>query len=121
MELALVDCLAFCCIYIDDILVFSSNPEAHVNDKLANYVILHVPLPSDKFVVHVDSSHLGIGAVLNVLREDQELQVAFFSSKIGDAQKNYSATEFEVYGVLRAVKHYHYYLVNQLFTVVADH
>ena len=80
--------------------------------KLANYVILHVLPPSDKFVVHVDSSHLGIGAELNVLREDQELPVAFFLSKIGDAQKEYSATELEVYGVLCAVKHWDYYLVN---------
>ena len=59
--------------------------------------------------------------MLNVPREDQELPVAFFSSKIGEAQKNYSATELEAYGVLCAVKHWDYYLVNQSFTVVTDH
>ena len=43
---------------------------------------LTLPLPSDEFVLQTDASGVGLGAVLGVSRDGEELPVAFYSRKL---------------------------------------
>ncbi len=63
--------------------------------SLCNHCVLCVPCANDSFQLHTDTSRVGIGAVLNVLREGQDRPVAFFSRQLRDVECRYSATELE--------------------------
>ena len=88
---------------------------------LCYHVMLHVPVISDVFVVHTDDSGLGLGGVLNVIRNGNTLPVSFFSRQLRDAEHQYSATELEAQTVLATVSHFYHYLYGTHFTVVTDH
>ena len=89
--------------------------------SLCYRVMLHVPAISDVFVVHTDASGLGLGGVLNVIRNGNTLPVSFFSTQLRDAERRYSATKLEAQAVLATVSHFYYYLYGTHFTVVTDH
>ena len=42
--------------------------------KLCNFCLLTIPLSTDTYTLHTDSSLLGLGAVLNVSRDGKEKQ-----------------------------------------------
>ncbi len=92
-----------------------------LRSKLCNHVILTVPNVCDCFRVQTDASYLGLGAVLNVIRDNEELPIGFFSRQLRGAEKRYSATELEALGVVEALKHWTHLLYGQKFTVVTDH
>jgi len=50
--------------------------------SLCDYVVLKVPLPKDDLSLHTDASSRGIGAVLNVCMDGEELPAAFFSHQL---------------------------------------
>ena len=54
---------------------------------------LTIPMPEDTYIVYTDASYIGIGGVLSVSREGQELPVAFFSRQLRSSEKNYSSSE----------------------------
>jgi len=62
----------------------------HVLRKsLCDHCILTIPCLSDVYEMHTDASGIGIGAVLNVLRDSKEHPVAFFSRQLrGPEKKN---------------------------------
>ncbi len=89
--------------------------------SLCEFSVLNVPVSSDVFVLHTDASGRGVGAVLNIIRDDREVPVAFYSKQLRGAEVRYSATELEALAVVKAVTHFLPYLYGRHFTVVTDH
>ena len=54
---------------------------------LCSACTLHIPSPSDKFVLQTDASYAGIGGCLSVMRDGAELPVAFYSRKLRDPRQ----------------------------------
>ncbi len=78
--------------------------------SLCKRVVLYVPLLTDEFCLYTDASGVGIGACLHVVREGDELPVAFFSRQLRGAEKRYSVTELESLAIVAVVAHFNVYL-----------
>lgn len=84
--------------------------------------VLAPPDFSKQFYLQTDASARGIGAVL--AQKDEQTKdhpVAYFSRKLADRERNYSATELEGLAVVAACRHFLPYLLGHEFTVVTDH
>lgn len=88
---------------------------------LCDVSMLHVPLQDDIFNLETDASGLGLGAVLNVVREEQSLPVAYFSRQLRGPEQRYSATELEGLALYEAIRHFAHYLYGHTFMVYTDH
>ena len=75
----------------------------------------------DVFELHTDASGQGIGSVLNVIRQNSVLPVAFHSRQLRGAERRYSATELEALAVCEAIKHFSHFPYGASFTVLTDH
>ena len=89
--------------------------------SLSNSVTLYVPSLSDTFTLSTDTSGAGLGACLHVIRDYEQLPVAFYSRQLRGAEKKYTITELESLAIVCAVKHFEYYLYGSTFTVYTDH
>lgn len=90
-------------------------------NALCDSSMLFIPNSSDDFVLQTDASGHGIGAVLSVMRDGEELPVGYFSKKLSPAERKYAATELECLAVVRAVEHFAVHLLGRPFTIVTDH
>ena len=93
----------------------------YLKDALCSIPSLTLPLISDQFVLQTDASVVGLGAVLSVQRDGEELPVAFYSRKLQPRERRYSATELEGLAVVDSVRHFDAYLVTHPFVVETDH
>ena len=89
--------------------------------SLSNNVILTIPSISDTYTLHTDASGFGIGACLHVIRDGQELPVAFYSRQLQGAEKNYSITELETLAIVASLKHFEYYVYGTTLSIFTDH
>ena len=89
--------------------------------SLCDICILTVPSVSDTFELHTDASGQGIGSILNVVRGEAVLPVAFQSRQLHEAERHHLATELEALAVLEAIKHFEHFLYGSSFTVRTDH
>jgi hypothetical protein len=79
---------------------------------------------SRPFRIHVDAckNGRGIGAVLLQEYDNKWRPCSYFSKALKPAQRQWSATELEAYGLVSAAKHWDRYLQNgHLWTAVVDH
>ena len=84
--------------------------------------VLRLPDVSKRFRVVTDAAtSAGIGCVLMQEHEDGLHPVAFASRSLKDAEKNYSATEAELLGVIWALGKFRHYLYGREFDVETDH
>ena len=83
---------------------------SHLCSVLCSACTLHIPSPSDKFVLQTDASYAGIGGCLSVMRDGVELPVAFYSRQLRDPETRYSVTEVECLAVVVSVRHFEVYL-----------
>ena len=51
-------------------------------NSLCDVCVLYVPTLEDEFVLHTDVSLLGLGGVLNIIKEEKEYPVAFFARQL---------------------------------------
>ena len=93
----------------------------YLKSVLCSVPSLHLPVPSDSFILQTDASGVGLGAVLSVVRDDVEYPVAFYSKKLLPRERKYSASELEALAVVVAVKHFQPYLIPHPFIVETDH
>ena len=83
------------------------------------------------FIIAVDTSSKGIGCILSQdqwvtdpetgERTKKERVLSFASKRLKDAERNYSAYKLELFGLLTAVQHFHYFLIDKPFIVRSDH
>ena len=83
--------------------------------------VLNVPSPDDSFVLCVDASVLGIAGVLCILRNEEEVSVAFYSRQTKNAERSYSATELEALALLCTIQHFSHYIFGKHFIIYTDH
>ena len=93
----------------------------YLKEALCRAPALTLPTEKDDFILQTDASGVGIGAVLSALREEGEAPIAFFSRKLVERERRYSATELEGLAVVEAVGHFEVYLITHPFTIETDH
>ncbi len=84
--------------------------------------VLRLPDFSKRFRLVTDAAtSAGIGCVLMQEHSDGLHPVAFASRSLKDAEKNYSATEAELLGVIWALGKFRHYLYGREFDIETDH
>ena len=89
--------------------------------RLTTTPVLAYPIVSGKFMLDMDASKTGIGAVPSQEQNGQERVVAYFSQSLNRRERNYCVTRKELLAVVKATKKFHYYLYGQRFVVRTDH
>ena len=77
-----------------------------IRKSLCCHTTLTIPVSSDSFVLHTDASGVGVGTILNVIRNDSVLPVSFYSRQLRGPEHNYSATEKEALAICCAVQNF---------------
>jgi hypothetical protein len=94
---------------------------------LATAAVLTTPVFDGKtpFVIQADSSAHSVGACLQCLAQGQpdgsERPIAFASSKLTPAQRNWSTIEREGYAVIFALRKFETYLIGAPIYIYTDH
>ncbi|KAJ8391411.1 hypothetical protein AAFF_G00090410 [Aldrovandia affinis] len=92
-----------------------------LKNALTEAPVLRPPDLSLPFVLDTDASNVGMGAVLSQVGPEGERAVAYFSHTFNKAERNYCVTRRELLAVVKAVRHFRYYLCGLPFTIRTDH
>ena len=99
------------------------NAFENVKAMLVSQPVLNIPNWEKDYVLSVDASDIGAGAVLQQEGDDGILHpVSFFSKKFNVHERNYSTVEKEALALILAIKHYEVYLsTTRQLMVYTDH
>jgi transposase InsO family protein len=84
---------------------------------------------ANPFILYVDTSHQGVGAVLSQEQEIEhngkkvpaETVIAYASKSLTTGESHYGAYKLELSGLVFAMTHFRYYLLGKMFIVRTDH
>ncbi len=111
-------------------VIFRWNPDAQVafdalKSRFVSAPVLLVPDPESQFIVEVDASDVGVGAVLSQrsLCDGKVHPCAFFSRRLSPAERNYDIGNKELLAVRLALGEWRHWLEGsaQPFLVWTDH
>ena len=92
---------------------------------LKNYLIkspiLKLPILDREFVLRVDASQLGVGAVLLQYHEGEAFPVSYASKKFSERELLYPISQKEGLAIVYGVQRFHKYLYGAPFTIETDH
>ena len=89
--------------------------------SMDNPPILHMPDFEKMFILQVDASDTGLGAILLQNFNGENFPIAYASKKLLPREKNYATIEKECLSIVWAVKKFEYYLVGRMFEIHTDH
>lgn len=92
-----------------------------LQNVLSSESFLHLSLSTDSILLQTDASGVGLGAVLNVVRGEQELVVVFWSQNLSRREKNYPVSGLECLAIIDAILHFAPYPCPASFVVETDH
>ncbi|KAI4900377.1 hypothetical protein NFI96_000695, partial [Prochilodus magdalenae] len=109
-------------------LAWNAQAESAFNELKARFTsapLLKHPDPSEPFVVEVDASNLGVGAVLSQRHGSPKklYPIAFFSHKLSPAERNYGIGDRELLAMKLALEEWRHWLegAQHPFLVLTDH
>ncbi|XP_068240734.1 uncharacterized protein [Palaemon carinicauda] len=88
---------------------------------LSSHPIVKLPDLTKDFVLQVDASNVGLGAILMQYVDGERWPVQYASRKLKGAEQNYSVIEKECLAVVWAVKKFYQYLYGKAFVIESDH
>lgn len=89
--------------------------------SLANAAILSHPAEAAPLILSTDASDIAIDVVLDQQINGEIKPIAFFSRKLSDTQKQYSAYDRELLAIYAAVKYFRHLLEGRQIIVLTDH
>ena len=90
-------------------------------EALKEAVLLHHPHPDAPTSLTTDASNSALGAQLEQKQGHSWVPLAFFSRKLSETEKKYSAFDRELLAAYSAVKHFRHFLEGRPFTLYTDH
>ncbi|KAK3749616.1 hypothetical protein QZH41_012954 [Actinostola sp. cb2023] len=94
---------------------------SQLKTALTTAPILAYPSTEDPFILDTDASNFGLGVVLSQVQEGEEKVIAYYSSTLSKAERNYCVTRRELLAIVSAVKRFHHYLYGRPFLIRTDH
>ncbi|GFR10228.1 hypothetical protein TNCT_243741 [Trichonephila clavata] len=88
---------------------------------LANATLLVHPNPNANLVLQVDASEFAIGGALFQTEGEHLQPLAFFSRKLSETEKGYSAYDRELLAAYASIKQFRYMLKARNFILCTDH
>ena len=88
---------------------------------LSTYPIVKLPDLTKDFVLQVDASNVGLGAILLQYVDGERWPVQYASRKLKGAELHYGTIEKECLAVIWAVKKFYQYLFGKAFIIESDH
>ncbi|XP_068684916.1 uncharacterized protein [Montipora foliosa] len=93
-----------------------------LKQALQNPPVLRPPHWEQEFILQVDASNRGLGAILSQQdKEGLEHPIAYASRKLQPREEKLSTTEKECLGIVWAVELFRYYLFGRQFRLQTDH
>lgn len=93
-----------------------------IKEKMIKSPVLRTPDWSKPMIIQADASDLGIGAVLTQKDDNNnEYVIEYYSYKFSNREKKYAPTEKEMLAVLKAIRHFKYYIEFNELTIYSDH
>ena len=83
--------------------------------------VMSLPMDKGDFILDVDASNYGIGAVLSQIQDGKEKVVSYASRTMCNAEQNYCVTERELLAIVNFVQYFRHYLLGREFTIRSDH
>ncbi|KZS04596.1 Uncharacterized protein APZ42_032415 [Daphnia magna] len=94
--------------------------KAKPNDKVA-WGRQTYPDFSKEFLIYIDASDCGLGAVLSQMHNGKDKPIAYASRYLNKAEVKYSTIEKEAVAVIFGIKRFRHYLQDEPFVIVSDH
>ena len=88
---------------------------------MANACLLAHPLANTTLTLHTDASDSCMGAVLEQWENDTWTPLGFYSKKLTDTQKRYSAYDRELLAVYSGLKYFKHLVEGQKLIIKTDH
>ena len=88
-----------------------------VKRKMTEAPVMRLPDFTKPFEVECDALGVGIGGILS----QEHHSIAYFSEKLNDAKQKYFTYDKEFYAIIRALWHWHHYLLSREFVIYFDH
>lgn len=93
-----------------------------LKQAIQNSMVLHFPDYSKLWILRTDTSKDAVGVALFQVGDDGVFEpIAFYSQKLSDQARNWSAVKLEAYGVYFGVKKFAYFLLGHQFVIEVDH
>lgn len=92
-----------------------------LKQALVSTEIMGHPNDHGEFILDVDGSTTGIGAVLHQVHEGRERVIAYGSRALNRAESNYCISQIELLAVRYFIEHFRQYLLGRKFRVRSDH
>ena len=92
-----------------------------VKQSLADATLLAHPHPQAQLALFVDASDIAVGGVVQQKCGDDWQPLGFYSEKLSESQKKYSAYDRELLAAYSAIKHFRHVLEARIFTLYTDH
>lgn len=92
-----------------------------IKHLLTEKPLIRFPDSNLTFVIQVDASNVGIGAVLTQDTGGGQQPIAYFSQKLNRQQSNWNTTEKECFAVVSAIRKWEHYIRGRDFVVRTDH
>lgn len=89
--------------------------------ELKNAALLAHPCSDAKLNLFVDASNFRVGAALHQVLNDNHEPLGFYSKRMTDTQKKYSAYDRELLAIYQAIKHFRTQVEGRSFTIYTDH
>lgn len=88
---------------------------------LASATLLHHPDPTATTSITVDASDRAVGGQLEQLQFGIWCPIAFFSRKLSNAERKYSAFDRELLAIYLAIKSFRHFVEGRPFSIYTDH
>lgn len=93
----------------------------HAKDLLLKVPQLHHPQPGAPISLAVDASDSHVGGVFQQLVDKAWAPLAYFSRKLSDTEKKYSAFDRELLAAFSSIRHFRFLLEGRDFILFTDH